>query len=238
MRQICLRPAQVSRWTRRAMKLSMAYAWSPGIHWLARRFAECMAPPHLGRVTLAYMNPKGYISTKAQVHHAALYAGTNVFIGDGAVVFQHENGGKIQLDDFVVIHPFAILENGAGAEIRIGKNSSIHPWCQLRAQLSPVEIGSGVMLAAGCALYSYDHGIAGETPIRQQSLTSRGPIVVGNDAWLGTGATVLSGVRIGRGAVIGAGAVVTRDIPDYAIAVGNPARVVKYRNATSHVPKT
>lgn len=238
MRQICLRSRHASRWTRRAMKLSMAYAWSPGIHWFARRLAESLAPPHLGRVTLAYMNPRGYVSTKAQIHHAALFVGTHVFIGDGAVLFQHENGGKIQLDDFVVIHPDVIIENGAEAGIRIGKHSSIHPWSQLRAQVSPIEIGSGVMLAAGCALYSYDHGIAGETPIRQQSLTSRGPIIVGDDAWLGTGATVLSGVRIGQGAVVGAGAVVTRDLPDYAIAVGNPARIIKYRNAAPPAPAT
>lgn len=205
-------------------------AWTPIVNGLARRCAEKLAPPHLGRVSLAYLNPMGYVSTKAQVHHGALCAGAHIFVGDNAVLFQHHDGGVMMLDDYVVIHPHAILENGSAAEIRIGKNSSIHPWCQLRAHVSSIEIGAGVMLAAGCALYSYDHGISMGTPIRDQPLTSRGPIIIEDEAWLGTGVVVLSGVRIGQGAVIGAGAVVTRDVPAWAIAVGNPARILKYRN--------
>ncbi len=54
-------------------------------------------------------------------------------------------------------------------------------------------------------------------------------IIIGHDVWIGHGATILGGVKIGNGAVIGAGAVVAKDIPPYAIAVGNPARVIKYR---------
>ena len=57
----------------------------------------------------------------------------------------------------------------------------------------------------------------------------KGATIIGNDVWLGYGATIMSGVTIGDGAVIGAKAVVAKDIPDYAIAVGNPARVIRYR---------
>ena len=56
-----------------------------------------------------------------------------------------------------------------------------------------------------------------------------GPTEIGNDVWLGSGATILAGVRIGHGAVIGARAVVAKDIPPYAIAVGNPAQVLRLR---------
>ncbi len=58
---------------------------------------------------------------------------------------------------------------------------------------------------------------------------SKGPTTVGHDVWFGARCIVLSGVTIGNGAVIGAGSIVTRDIPPYAIAVGNPARIIRYR---------
>ncbi|MDG6936809.1 MAG: CatB-related O-acetyltransferase [Nitrososphaerota archaeon] len=54
-------------------------------------------------------------------------------------------------------------------------------------------------------------------------------IIIGNDVWIGYGATILDDVKIGNGAIIGARAVVTKDIPDYAVVVGNPAKIVKYR---------
>jgi virginiamycin A acetyltransferase len=54
-------------------------------------------------------------------------------------------------------------------------------------------------------------------------------VVIGNDVWIGHGAIVLKGVRIADGAIIGAGSVVTRDVPPYAIAVGNPARIIRKR---------
>lgn len=58
---------------------------------------------------------------------------------------------------------------------------------------------------------------------------SKGPVTIGNDVWIGTDVFILSGITIGDGAVIGARSVVTKDVPPYAIAAGNPARVVKYR---------
>ena len=61
--------------------------------------------------------------------------------------------------------------------------------------------------------------------------TSNGPIVVGNDVWIGTEAMILSGVTVGHGAVIAARSVVTRDVPDYAVVAGVPARVIGMRFA-------
>jgi acetyltransferase-like isoleucine patch superfamily enzyme len=86
------------------------------------------------------------------------------------------------------------------------------------------------MISPNCALYSYNHGIEPDKPIRKQPLETKGGIVIDDDAWLGFGVIVLDGVRIGKGAVIGAGSVVTHDVPDNAIAAGVPARVVKMRD--------
>ncbi len=58
---------------------------------------------------------------------------------------------------------------------------------------------------------------------------SKGPIVVGNDVWIGTRAIILSGVKIGDGAIIGAGAVVTKDVQPYEIVAGVPAKYIKRR---------
>ncbi len=74
-------------------------------------------------------------------------------------------------------------------------------------------------------LFAFDHGILPERSIREQPVRSRG-IVVGEDVWIGAGATVTDGVRIGDHAVVGAGAVVTRDVPDWAVMGGVPARVL------------
>ena len=65
----------------------------------------------------------------------------------------------------------------------------------------------------------------------------KGDVVIGNDVWVGREAMITSGVTIGDGAVIGAGAVVTRDVPPYAIAVGNPARVIRSRFAPEIVER-
>lgn len=64
---------------------------------------------------------------------------------------------------------------------------------------------------------------------------SKGDVIIGNDVWLGQGCVIMSGVKIGNGAVVGAYAVVSKDIPDYAIAIGNPARVIRRRHSDAQV---
>ncbi len=64
---------------------------------------------------------------------------------------------------------------------------------------------------------------------KEPEALTKGKIIVEDDVWIGMNSLILSGVRIGKGAVVGAGAVVAKDIPPYAIAVGNPCKIVKYR---------
>ena len=66
---------------------------------------------------------------------------------------------------------------------------------------------------------------------------TKGPVRIGSDVWVGFGSIILSGVRIGDGAVIGAGSVVTKDVPPYAIAAGNPARVIRLRFSKTQIKK-
>lgn len=67
--------------------------------------------------------------------------------------------------------------------------------------------------------------------------TSKGPTVIKNDVWIGANALILSGVTIGNGAVIGAGALVSKDVPDYAVMGGNPARLIRYRFSAEQIKK-
>jgi acetyltransferase-like isoleucine patch superfamily enzyme len=93
-----------------------------------------------------------------------------------------------------------------------------------------LRIGSHVMTGPQCFVGGSHHGIARNgIPMMDQPTTTRGPTVIGDDVWLGTGVHVLDGMKIGNGAVIGTGAVVTKDVPAYAIAAGVPARIVGER---------
>jgi acetyltransferase-like isoleucine patch superfamily enzyme len=176
------------------------------------------------------MNPRGYIAPSVTIYHSELRLGANVFMDERVVIFQRENAGPIEIGNRVYIYRDTILETGHGGYMKIGDDSSIHPRCQLNAYVSPIQIGSGVMIAPNCAFYSYDHGVVPDQPIRKQPLQSKGAIIIEDEAWIGFGVIVLSGVRIGKGAVVGAGSVITQDVPDYAIAAGVPAKVIKLRN--------
>jgi PAS domain S-box-containing protein len=95
--------------------------------------------------------------------------------------------------------------------------------------VADIHIGSHVMIASNCHFFSYDHGTEPGLIMQEQQLKTKGSIVIEDDVWLGTGAIILSGVRVGKGAVIGAGSVVTKPVPPGSIAAGNPARVVGRR---------
>ena len=118
-----------------------------------------------------------------------------------------------------------ILKWGQG-ELAIGKYCSI---------------ASGVKILVGgehhpgwVSTYPFDvfMGVVGEAYISERT---KGVVEIGNDVWIGTDALILSGVKIGSGVVIGAGSIVTRDMPDYAVVVGNPARVIRMRFEASQI---
>lgn len=192
--------------------------------------ASLPAPPHKAGSVLANIHPNGFITPSAIVYHSDLRLGRHVYIGDRVILYQNRDGGPLELGDRVAVLRDCAVETGWGGALSIGPNTWVQPRCQINAYKGSIRIGSGVDIAPNCALYSYDHGFAPDQTIRQQPLRTKGDITIGDNAWLGVGTIVLSGVRIGEGAVIGAGALVCSDIPDNAIAVGVPARVAKLRN--------
>lgn len=72
----------------------------------------------------------------------------------------------------------------------------------------------------------------------QQGIRPPKPVVIGDDVWIGARVIILPGVTVGKGAVLGAGTVVARDVPEWAVVVGNPARVVKFRSGRELIDST
>lgn len=152
---------------------------------------------------------------------------------------------KCQHKEFNLVGNITLINNN----VKIGKNVTFYPDVMIYGD-GPITIGDNVCIGNGTILYASknggitigkdtmiaaqtyiidcDHGIAAGEPICQQSNVVA-PVVIGEGAWLAANVTVLKGSRIGEGAVIGAKSLVKGEIPPNAIAVGIPAKVLKYR---------
>lgn len=110
----------------------------------------------------------------------------------------------------------------------IGDNSGIGAYSIVSKH---TMIGNNVMMGEQCFIYTVNHAYDRlDIPMIKQGVSECEPVMIGNDVWIGSRVTILPGVKIGNGVVIGAGSVVTKDVPDYAVIGGNPAKVIKYRN--------
>lgn len=142
----------------------------------------------------------------------------NCIIGEHARVYSPFNLHNIQLGDYSYI-----ARNSSVGNCTIGKFCSIGPnFC----------CGLGIHPTTGISTSPMFYSVAKQNGVAlcdENKVEESCHIVIGNDVFIGANVTVLDGVHIGDGAVIGAGAVVANDIPPYAVAVGVPAEVRKYR---------
>ena len=114
--------------------------------------------------------------------------------------------------------------------ITIGDNSSIGFHLSIYSlKGGGVTIGNNVLVAADCYIIDADHQVDRDVPVREQAQAVT-PITIGDDVWIAQNVTVLRGSTIHDGAVIGAKALVKGEIPENAICVGVPAKVIKYRS--------
>ncbi|MDD3219515.1 MAG: sugar O-acetyltransferase [Lachnospiraceae bacterium] len=123
--------------------------------------------------------------------------------------------------DFYIQAPFWC---DYGYNIELGKNFYANHNLMI-LDGAKVKFGDNVFIAPDCGFHTAGHPIDAER--RNQGLEYAYPITVGNDVWIGAGVQVLPGVTIGNNVVIGAGSVVTKDIPDNVVAVGNPCKVLR-----------
>jgi len=161
-------------------------------------------------------------------HPHKIHIGSNVAIDDNCLLdakgFDNEG---IFIGDGVFLGRNTILlcKNG---DIQIGKGTMLSCNCEVFSG-SKVTIGQNCEIAAYTYLIGGDHRYAdSDVPVAEQGLVSRG-ISIGDNVWLGAGVKVVDGVSIGRDCIIGAGAVVLKDIPDFSLAAGVPAKVIKSR---------
>jgi acetyltransferase-like isoleucine patch superfamily enzyme len=174
--------------------------------------------------------PDGRLAWTALIIGTRISAGPRTSIGGGAVL----HAGPLPIEAITIgadcrIHPGARLLTWGGA-ITLGNQCSVNAESILYGT-GGIRIGTGVRIAALSAIVASQHVFTDpQAPIMTQGYTARG-IEIEDDVWIGAGACVLDGARIGKGAVIGAGAVVTRHVPPYTVVAGVPAAEIRRRGA-------
>jgi acetyltransferase-like isoleucine patch superfamily enzyme len=119
------------------------------------------------------------------------------------------------------------LRGSPKAKITIGSNVFFGDGTQMMC-FESITVGDDTMIAAGTFITDLNHGTEKGKLMREQPIETK-PTFIGKDVWIGANSVILKGSIIHDGAVIGAGAVVKGEIPENAIAVGVPAKVIKYR---------
>jgi len=109
--------------------------------------------------------------------------------------------------------------------LTLGENVFINHGCSLDGGSRGITIGAHTRIAHSCSIYAFNHGMRSNRPIWKQTTSSTG-IRIGEDVWIGARSCITDGVSIADHAVIGIGSVVTRDVPEWAIFAGNPARII------------
>jgi acetyltransferase-like isoleucine patch superfamily enzyme len=180
-------------------------AWRPWYlvrYWRLLRFR--LANPHI------VLHGMVFLGKNVEIHcrpgYGRMEIGRWVHIGDGNAIRCHE--GSLRIGDKVVF----------------GKDNVVNTYLD-------IEIGESTLVADWCYICDFDHKMDDITmPIKDQGIV-KSPVRIGPDTWIAAKVTVLRETRVGRGCVLGAHAVVKGEIPDYSIAVGAPAKVVKNRKA-------
>ena len=150
--------------------------------------------------------------------------GERVFISDLAMV---ETESLVLGDgSYIAAHAYVT------GQLQAGSHCTVNAFTVVRGR---VTLGDGVRIGAHTSILAFNHSMAPDRPVHRQPTTSVG-ITIGDDVWIGSNVVIVDGVTVGSHAVIGAGAVVTKDVADWAIVAGNPARFIRDRRNTSRRP--
>ncbi|MBX3191932.1 MAG: acyltransferase [Labilithrix sp.] len=153
--------------------------------------------------------------------------GTGVVFEDGVLIFHPEN---VEIGDDVYVGHRAILKGYFKNRMIIGRGTWIGQMCFFHSA-GGITIGENVGIGPCVKILTSSHQLDDVSKPILHAPVDFAPVTIGDGADLGVGSIILPGVTIGKGAQIGAGAVVTASVPDFAIASGVPAKVMRHRNA-------
>lgn len=146
---------------------------------------------------------------------------------EGRIYIKGVKGGAVIGNNVIFGNDIRICITDGG-QVKIGNNVAINQGSFIICR-DEIIIGNDTSIGEYVSIRDNDH----EFGLKNQLIRTQGyrtkPVIIGSDVWIGRGAAIQKGVCIGNGAVIGANAVVTKDIPEYSIAVGVPAKVIRYR---------
>lgn len=192
-------------------RISVAFAWTRGVLWSLRSGSAERHPVFIG--------PQGqFLGLRGVRLHGRLTVGIRC---------------RVELYDRYAGQRFAPL-------LWIGANVSMENDCHIGV-INRVELHDGVMIASRVYISDHAHGDTSESTLDtspvSRPLRSKGPVIIERNVWIGEGAAILPGVRIGEGAIVGANAVVTRDVPPRTVVGGAPARIIKTASGLASLPE-
>ncbi len=156
--------------------------------------------------------------------------GKRCFIHKGVIVhplLSQGNKLKVILEGGNFVGEYSIFK-GSGT-ISFGQGSFCNAFCVFGSNES-ITIGKNVLIADAVTIRDTDHNYQDMSrSIQKQGITTM-PVIIHDDVWIGHGVSILKGINVGKGAIIAAGAVVTKDIPEYAVVAGVPAKVIGKRD--------
>lgn len=162
-----------------------------------------------------------------------LRQGGRLILGRNTIVREYSRiivgwEGTLSLRAGTCIERGGEISVGSGATVTIGDDTYIGNYCNIRGDKN-ITIGEGCYVAQFVSILDGGYKFKNKLDALSRDDYETKSVRIGNNAWIGTGAIILPGVYVGDGAVVGAGAVVTKDVPAFSIAVGNPARVISCR---------